>query len=148
MTQVIAAEDEAIVQARQALDLDSTNYQARMMIALSLTFQSKPAEARPVAEEVYRTSSFDALNTGLLAGLLARAGENDGANEELITMTGAVAIGRTMYHLVCGEIDAPSIGTRRTSRNGGQTRRWSPTPPGSNGSGPRWPAVARMMNLP
>jgi serine/threonine-protein kinase len=141
--------DDAIVEARMALDLDATNYQARMMIAVSLAFQGKLADARQPAEEVYRTSSFDALNTGLLAGLLARAGENDRANEVLVAMTGAIAIGRTMYHLVCGEIDAAidwyqkDIEERRPNAPMVAYAAWL-RPLRDH---PRWPAVARMMNL-
>lgn len=121
-----------------------------MMIAISLAFQGRTAEARQVAEEVYRTSAFDALNTGLLAGLLARAGERDRANEVLIAMTGAIAIGRTIYHLECGEIDAAigwyqkDIEERRPNAPMVAYAAWL-KPLRDH---PRWPAVACMMNLP
>ena len=78
--------DEAIVEARKALELDDTNYQARMMVALALTFQGKLTEAREPAEAVHRSASFDVLNTGLLAGLLARAGQRDRAEQLVANM--------------------------------------------------------------
>src|ERR1700752_4443207 len=119
------------------------------MVALSLTFAGNPADARQHAEEVYRTASFDALNTGLLAGPLARAGEPGRADEGLAGMTGAIAIGRTMYHLVCAEIDAAldwyekDIGERRPNAPMVAYAAWL-KPLRDH---PRWPAVARQMNL-
>jgi Tfp pilus assembly protein PilF len=111
--------DEAIAQAQRALEFDGTNYQARMMIALSLTFQGQLAAAQAKADEVFRIASFDALNTGLLAGLLARAGEQDRAQEVLTAMSGRVPIGTAMYHLVCGEIDSFGIKAEPRVRDGG-----------------------------
>ena len=142
--------DEAIAEARKALEFDETTYQARMMIALSLTFQGRLAEARDAAEEVYRTASYDALNTGLLAGLLVCGGERDRAEQVLATMSGRVPIGQTMFHLVCGEIDAAMDWYQQDI----ELRR--PNAPMIAFAGfleplrasPRWPHVARMMNLP
>jgi TolB-like protein/Tfp pilus assembly protein PilF len=141
--------DEAIVEARKALDFDPSNYQARMMVALALTFQGKLAEARAPAEEVYRTASFDALNTGLLAGLLARAGERDRANEFVATMSGAVPTGMMMYNLVSGDIDAALDWYQK------DVEQHRPNAPMIAHAGfltplrrhARWPEVARMMNL-
>ena len=142
--------DEAIAEAQKALEFDSTNYQARMMMALSYTFQGKLAAAQEEAEEVFRIASFDALNTGLLAGLLARAGEQDRAHEVLAAMTGRVPIGTMMYHLVRGEIDAAIDWYRKDV----ELRR--PNAPmiafatflGPLRASPRWPEVASLMNLP
>jgi len=141
--------DEAIAEARKALEFDATNYQARMMIALSFTFQGNLAEAREESDEVFRIAAYDALNTGLLAGLLARAGEQDRSAQVLAAMTGAVTIGRTMYHLVCGEFDAALDWYQKDI----ELRR--PNAPMIAFAGflkplrasPRWPKVAGLMNL-
>jgi len=141
--------DEAIAEARNALELDASNYQARMMIALSLTFQGKLTEAREPAEEVFRIAAFDALNTGLLAGLLTRAGETERASEVLGALTGVVTIGMMAYHLVRGDIDAAidwyqkDIEQRRPNAPMIAFAGWLKPLRASA----RWPAVARMMNL-
>jgi tetratricopeptide (TPR) repeat protein len=142
--------DEAIAEARKALEFDSTNYQARMMIALSLTFRGKMSEALEASEEVFRIAAYDALNTGLLAGLLARVGEQERSEHVLGTMSGAVTIGKAMYHLVCGEIDAALDWYQKDI----ELRR--PNAPMLAFAGflrplrasPRWSKVARLMNLP
>ena len=66
-----------IAEARKALEFDETNYQARMMMALCHTCQGNLALALEAAEEVYRTSAFDAFGTGLLGGILSRLGQKD-----------------------------------------------------------------------
>lgn len=144
--------DEAIAEARKALEFDDSNYLARMMVALSLTFQGKLSEARKEAEEVFRLAPWDALGTGLLAGLLARAGERDRAAQLIPTITsgGAAPVGMMMYHLVCAEIDAAIDWYQKDIELG------RPNAPMIAFAGflrplranPRWPKIARMMNLP
>ena len=98
--------EPAIVEARKALDLDDKNYSAHMMIALSYFFQGKPAEAREPAEEAVRMAPWDSLAVGFLAGVLAQAGEKDRAEKLIATISGAIPIGMTVYHLLRSEIDA------------------------------------------
>lgn len=142
--------DESIAEARKALEFDGTNYQARMMIALSLTFQGMLAEARVESEEVFRIAAYDALNTGLLAGLLARAGEKERSAQVLAAMTGAVTIGMMMHHLVCGEFEAALDWYQKDI----ELRRPNAPMIASAGflkplrASPRWPKVASLMNLP
>ena len=143
--------DEAIAEARKALEFDHTNYQARMMIALSLTFQGELSEAREEVEEVFRLAPWDALGTGLLAGLLEKAGDKDHAAQLIptITSSGAAPVGMMMYHLVCAEIDAALDWYQKDI----ELRR--PNAPMIAYAGflrplrasPRWPQIARMMNL-
>ena len=144
--------DEAITEARKALEFDDANYQARMMVALSLTFQGKMSEARTEAEEVFRLAPWDTLGAGLLAGLLARTGERDRATQLIPTITGsgAAPVGMMMYHLVCAEIDAAIDWYQKDIELG------RPNAPMIAFVGflrplranPRWPQIARMMNLP
>jgi len=120
-----------------------------MMIALSLTFQGHLTAAREAAEEVFRIASYDDLNSGLLAGLLARGGEKDRAEKVLANMGGAVPIGMTMYHLVCGEFDAALDWYQK------DIELHRPNAPmiafaeflSPLRASPRWPKLASMMNL-
>ena len=59
--------DEAIAEARKALELDETNYQARMMMALSYTCQGNLALALEAAEEVYPHLGVRCLRRGCWA---------------------------------------------------------------------------------
>jgi TolB-like protein/Tfp pilus assembly protein PilF len=142
--------DEAIAEAKKALELDETNYQARMMMALSHTCQGNLALAREAAEAVYCTSAFDAFATGLLGGILSRLGEKERAAQVVATMTGAVTIGMTIHHLIAGEIEAAldwyqkDIEAHRPNAPMVAFAAWLEPMRAS----PRWATVAAMMNLP
>jgi serine/threonine-protein kinase len=141
--------DDAIVEARKALELDDRDYQAHMMMALAYTFAGNVAEARQYAEETVRLAPFDSLGTGLLAGLVANAGDTERAEHLIETMTGAIPIGTMMYHLICGNVDAALDWYQKDL----EQRR--PNAPMMAHAGflkplrasPRWASVARMMNL-
>jgi tetratricopeptide (TPR) repeat protein len=142
--------DESLAEARKALELDETNYQARMMMALSHACQGDLALALEAAEAVYCTAAFDAFGTGILGGILSRLGEKDRAQQVVASMTGAVTIGMTMYHLVAGEIDAAldwyekDIEAHRPNAPMVAFAAWLEPLRAS----PRWPHVAGLMNLP
>ncbi|MGQ0735875.1 MAG: protein kinase domain-containing protein [Acidobacteriota bacterium] len=144
--------DEAIAEAGRALEFDRASYQPHMMIALALAFQERFAEATVKAEEVFRIASWDSLGTGLLAGLRARAGERDRAAELIpaIQSSGAAPVGMMMYHLIASEIDAAldwyekDIELRRPNAPMIAAAAFLAPLRAS----PRWPGIARMMNLP
>jgi tetratricopeptide (TPR) repeat protein len=142
--------DDAVAEATKALELDETNYQARMMMALSHACQGNLALALEAAEAVYHTSAFDAFATGLLGGILSRLGEKERAEQVIATMTGAVTIGMTIYHLIAGEIDAAldwyqkDIEAHRPNAPMVAFAAWLAPLRAS----PRWSDVTRLMNLP
>jgi TolB-like protein/Flp pilus assembly protein TadD/predicted Ser/Thr protein kinase len=140
----------AIVEARKALDLDDGTYVPHSVIALSYFFQGKLVEAREPAGEAFRIAPWYSLAIGFLAGLLAQAGETDRAEKLIATERGINPVSMVFYHLVCSEIDAAIDSYQR-----GIEQRW----PGaitlaSAGffkplrASPRWPKLAKMMNLP
>ncbi len=142
--------EDAIAQARKALELDTQDYQARMMIAIANTFNGSPGEAREHAEEVFRLAPFDSYGRGLLAGLLAKAGEKERADHLIATMTGAIPIGMLIYNLVCSNIDAAADWYQKDL----ELHRPNAPMIASSGylkplrSSPRWAKLASMMNLP
>jgi len=142
--------EPAIAEARKALDLDERSYLAHMVIAQSNFLQGKLAEARGAAEEAFRIAPWDPVAVGFLAGLLAQAGEKNRAEELLASMRGAIPIGMITYHLICSEIDAAieclerEIEMRRP--NAAQFASAGLTKPLR--AHPRWPKLAKMMNLP
>ncbi len=141
--------ERAIAEARKIEELED-HYQPHMLMALSYCFQGKPAEAREPAEEAVRMAPWDALAVGLLAGVLTQAGEKDRAGEVIASISGAIPIGMVVYHLLCSEIDAAIDWYEREI----ELRRPNGVMVASAGflkplrASPRWPKLAKMMNLP
>jgi hypothetical protein len=86
---------------------------------------------------------------GLLAGLLKQSGEKERAEKLLATLRGMGPIGMIIYHVVCSEIDAAID----WYEHGIEQRQSIAVVWASAGflrplrSSPRWPRLARMMNL-
>ena len=142
--------EPAIVEARMALELGEGNYVPHYVIALSYFFQGKLAEAREPAEETFRIAPWTTGTVGFLAGLLAKAGDKDRAEKLLATIPGTNPLGMAMYHLVCSEIDAAIDWFERDI----ELRNLRAPIYASAGFlkplrvHPRWPKLAKMMNLP
>jgi len=138
----------AIVEARKALELDDRSSLSHYVIALSHFGQGKLTEARESAEETFRLAPWDPSTVGLLAGLLAQAGEKDRAEKLLATLRGKQSM--VIYHVVCSEIDAAIDWYERSI----ELRQPIAAMLASAGlskllrSNPRWPKLAKMMNLP
>ena len=88
----------------------TSNFLPHYVIALSYFAQGKLAEAREPAEEAFRRAPWHAEAVGLLAGLLARAGEKERAEKLIATLRGMIPLGMFMYHLVCWRSMPRSIG--------------------------------------
>jgi eukaryotic-like serine/threonine-protein kinase len=140
----------AIAEARKALEFDERNHLSHSTISLAYFLQGKLAEARVSAEETVRLAPWEPLAVGTLAGLLARAGENDRAQKLLPTLRATGPEGMIMYHLICSEIDAAIDWYERAI----ELRLPGAALNASAGffkplrSSPRWPKLAKMMNLP
>ena len=138
--------EAAIVEARKALEPEDGSRGAHLAIALSYFFQAQLAEARQSAEEAFRAAPWNPLVVGLLAGLLVQAGEKERAGK-LLELCGT---GMIMYHVVCSEIDAALDWYERYI----QLREPGAAHLASAGflkplrASPRWPKLAKMMNLP
>jgi TolB-like protein/tetratricopeptide (TPR) repeat protein/predicted Ser/Thr protein kinase len=140
----------AVVEARKALELDDRIYVPQWVIALSYFFQGKRVHAQESAEEAFRLAPWSVAIVGTLAGLLARAGEKDRAEKLLATIPLAGPVGMYLYHLLCSEIDAATD----CYAQGIEQRNLRAMVIASAGflkplrASPRWPKLARMMNLP
>ena len=138
--------ERGIAGARIALDLDDGGYEGHLMIALSYFFQGKPAEARAPAEEAFRIAPWDPLVVGLLAGVLARAGEKERAEKLIATRPDGLSV----YFTMCSEVDAAIDAYERLI----EQRHPLAAMVASAGfnkplrASPRWSRLAKMMNLP
>jgi serine/threonine-protein kinase len=143
--------DRAIGEARSLLEFDDRNHVANLIIASACLHQGKSAEARQLAEEAFRLAPWHAGVVGLLAGLLAASGEEERAGNLIATMQGGmIQFGMVVYYSTCSEIDAAIDWYERAIE---QRHPYAAQfacaaffkPLRSN---PRWPKLARMMNLP
>lgn len=142
--------DSAIAEARNALAYDSKNYSAHYLVAMGYAFQGKVPEARESAEEAVNHGSEHDGTRGLLAGILAKSGDKQRAEQLYGGLARDYYEGKIMYHLICSEIDEVLNWYERNIE-----RRY----PGAailaaagfhkpTRSSPRWPRLASMMNLP
>ena len=97
--------DDAIAHARKALDLDENDYQAVLVAAMAYCLNGKFEEGLPYALSAFELGPFDTFARGMYAGTLYRLGDKEKAAALMTDMTGALNIGMTIYHLVCGQID-------------------------------------------
>jgi serine/threonine-protein kinase len=143
---------EAIGESQKALDLDENSWVAHFNLAEIYIAQGKFAEAVAAGEKAYRCAPWQSMPAGILAAALFRAGERDRARA-LIQQMGDTPIpvwGRIMYHLLCSEVDAAADWYEKAIQERdpfavvfahapyGKVLRESP----------RWPKIAKMMNLP
>jgi len=142
--------ESAIAQARKALEIDERHYFAHGTIALCYISQGKLAEAREWAEEAARLAPWNPTGVAFLAALLSEAGEKNRAENLLATIPGAIPSGMIFYHLIRSEIDAALDCYQRVI----ELRQPIAAMMASAGflkplrASPRWPKLARMMNLP
>jgi tetratricopeptide (TPR) repeat protein len=139
----------AVVEARKALELDERSRTGHLGIALSYFFQGQLAEARQSAEEAFRVAPWNPLAVGFLAGLLVQAGEKERAGK-LLELRGTMPTGMILYHVVCSEIDAALDWYERDIelREPGSAQLSSAGFLKPLRASPRWPKLAKMMNLP
>jgi TolB-like protein/Tfp pilus assembly protein PilF len=143
--------ERTIFEARKLLEFDELNHVAYLLIASSYFYQGKLTEAREPAEEAFRLAPWHAGAAGFLAGLLAETGEKERAEKLIATMRGGmIPLGMVAYHLHCSEIDDAIDWYERAI----EQRHPHAAQFASAGfikplrSSPRWPKLARMMNLP
>jgi TolB-like protein/Tfp pilus assembly protein PilF len=144
--------ERAIEEARQALDINDNFWRAHFFISQSHLLRGMLAEARTSAEKACRLAPWDAMAVGLLAGISTRLGETERAKELLAQLndgqlkTSAPA-GMVLYHLASLEIDAAADWFQRAVEQRQLLAVFNPLMKPLRES-PRWPALARMMNLP
>ena len=141
--------DRAIAEVRKALEIDEGFWAAQSMMASGYAFQGMFDEALEWAETAHRLAPWDSGAAGLLAGLCSGTGDERRAKEILATPM-PVGIGMMFYHLLRSEIDlAADWYEKAIEQHAPFVVVWathSYTRPLR--ASPRWPALARMMNLP
>jgi serine/threonine-protein kinase len=143
--------EEAAVELRRILDLDPTFFWAYEVWANIHALRSEWIEALACAEKAHSLAPWRPQTTGVLSGMLARTGDTTRA-EELLRMLGdgkayGAPLGLAAYSYYAGDLDQcanwveKAIEQRHPAVLASELLvLWRSTP--------RWPALARMMNLP
>jgi hypothetical protein len=138
--------DLGVAHLRQAVEFDENFFIAYYWQALDCVAHGHYTEARPLAEKAYSIESGTPYVVGMLAGLRSRVGD---PHEDLLRRSESQPVGLAFYHLVRDEMEPAMDWMEKAiaQRDGvvpiflsilGKKLRQSP----------RWPALARMMNLP
>jgi serine/threonine-protein kinase len=141
--------DRAAVEARKAMEIDERQWLPYYAMSMRHFRLGELQEARELAGRSGAAAPWMPLPAGLLAGLLRQLGEHDDADAQLSKLKSPS--GLFMYHLVCSDIDAAVDSFANAIAQGevqplmwlGATDFLRPLR-----SSPRWPALAKRMNLP
>src|SRR5262249_38505740 len=120
-------------------------------ISFSNVLRGELAEARNAAERSVQAVPWHFQPIGLLAGILARLGKKEGADELGLKLRGMGSArergGLLLYHVLCAGNDAAADWYAAMVEDRDPFAAvWSIMKPLR--SSPRWPALAKMMNLP
>jgi len=141
-------EDES-KELRRVLELD-VNSSAYMMLAQNYAFRGMLTEALPLAEKGYSLAPWNRWAIAIFAAVLRRTGDTSRAEEVLQKLRDApesygVPRALCIFHLCCGEIEQAADWAEKSVE---QRDSFSPGLLAACRSSPRWPALAKMMNLP
>jgi TolB-like protein/Tfp pilus assembly protein PilF len=144
--------ERAIEEARQALEINENMWAAHFFMSQSYLLRGMLAEARAAAEKARQLAPGFAMTVGLLAGILTRVGEAGRAKELLAQLNegklkDSAPTGMVLYHLACLEIDVAADWFQRAVEQRQLIALLNPLMKPLRLS-PRWPALAKMMNLP
>jgi serine/threonine-protein kinase len=149
------AYDLATRELRKALEIDDTTWFAHSGLVRSYVLKGIVPEALRSAEAAYRLAPWNSVVVGQLAALLVRTGEQK-AGEALMRQfmdspnPRSASVGKLFYHLMCEETEAAADWFEKAIEERDPSLipylRHPLMKPLQASS--RWPALAKMMNLP
>jgi serine/threonine-protein kinase len=145
--------EEAAAEAHRTLEFDENQYTVWSLLSFIETSRGKLAEARAFAEKACSLAPWTKLLRGLFAGLLMRAGETSRASDVLAILgdgrTYRDPLGFIFYHLILGQVEQAADWVEKAIEQRDTAIYFLRFPVGAPlRSSARWPALARMMNLP
>ena len=147
--------DQAIEELRRALEIDENAWFAHASLVRSCVLQGTMPEALSAAETAYRLAPWNTIVIGQLAAVLVRSGDRNRADaliRQLIDTQNprGTSIGMLFYHVMCEETEAAAGWFEKAIEERDPASlpylRHPLMKPLQASS--RWPALARMMNLP
>jgi TolB-like protein/predicted Ser/Thr protein kinase/Tfp pilus assembly protein PilF len=139
---------------RHVLELEPTFWLAYPWLALIRLRRGLPGEALPLVEKAHALVPSNWFDIGLLAGILERTGDMDRAAPLIDKLGDGTAFGApagfVCYHYVRGDLDHAAEWFEKVIAQRDTRAPWIlPHTLGSFlMSSPRWPHLAKLMNLP
>ena len=145
--------EEGNDELRRILELDEAFPFANFVLGVNLALDGRFDEAFRLAEHAYQVAPWFKPIVGLRAAMLKRAGETSRAEElmqQLLPKDGySDPIGPAIFHLLCGEMDATADWIEKAiEQRQSAVLFFLSAHATALRSSPRWPALARLMNLP
>jgi tetratricopeptide (TPR) repeat protein len=152
--QAAGRDREAYARVLEALDLDEHLVVARISVAHFHADWGQLDQAVAAARRAYADGPWYPDTTATLSALLRRTGEGREADGLLQSLGSGAQSGdaraRAVYHLLCGEVDAAADWVEKAIEQRDHSMmfylRFVVCRPLRASA--RWPAIARMMNLP
>ncbi len=149
-------DERAIAQAKQALATDSSRWSAHLVLARIYSYRGQLLEALASAEKAYQLASWNVRVIALFAAVLIQSGENGRAEalvEKLRTESGdgyGTPMALAVFYTICGDVDmAADWFEKAIEQRDPSVVGYLRTPLMKQlQSSPRWPALAKQMNLP
>jgi eukaryotic-like serine/threonine-protein kinase len=142
---------EAVREALRATELEPQYFVAHQLLGESYLAAGALTDAITAFEAAHRQAPWNAMPTGLLGGAVWMAGDRARAAALLAEMQTPMPLwGRVWYHLYTGELDEAADWYERVIDERDPfalVYAASPQLASLRAHG-RWPAIARMMNLP
>ena len=141
--------DDAAREVQAALDIEN-HWLVHYVMAESLSVRGIFAEAAVEAEQACRLAPWHSRTLGVLAGTLTRLGRGDEGKKILTGLDKDAPFGMVLYHLVAGDMDAAAAWYAKSIEEREPFAvMYSPWPiVRALRESHRWPALAKMMNLP
>jgi eukaryotic-like serine/threonine-protein kinase len=152
-TYLIAAgrDADAVTQFLEALDIDPDFLLAHAWVSVAYSSQGLWSDAHRHAERMYALAPAP-ITAGALAGTFVRIGERSQAEALLKTLERGAAPGAAMalalFHVGCGDADEALAWLEKAIERGERMAMLPLLFRRLCSSSPRWPAVAKMLNLP
>ena len=147
-------DEDAAAEFRRALDLEANTPAALIWLGHHYVAQEMIPEALACSERLISLIPWNMEVIGGYAGLLMRTGNQPKAKEWLQKLGDGQAYGASLgfiyFHLICGEFEAAADWMEKAIEERhflAGIYLWSPLAKPLR-EGHRWPALARMMNLP
>lgn len=145
---------DAAGECRHILELDENYHLGHFYLSLALVQQGKIEEALASAEKAYSLAPWARGSTGFVAGLLKLSGDTGRAEAVLENLGDGTAPGAPLgfihYHLICSEIEqAADWAGKAIAQREPAVIYYLLLPHAKDlWRSSRWPALAKMMNLP
>ncbi len=142
----------AVQEGLKTLELDENYWPTYFILAEAYLAMKLPDQALAAAERAYHLAPWQTSNLGLLAGLLVQAREKTRAAELVsqLDATPGAAFGRVLYHMICSDMDASADWYEKAIQQRELFAIIFASAPMTQDlrATPRWPKLAKMMNLP